>query len=69
MLVTQGAKDPSGVKSESDQFVEKLRSMGRQVEYVVFPDEGHGYTKQKYEFAAFKRVTEFLVERLLVRET
>jgi dipeptidyl aminopeptidase/acylaminoacyl peptidase len=65
MLVIQGAKDPRVVKSESDQFVEKLRSMGRQVEYMVFPDEGHGFTKQKNEFAAYKRITEFLVERLL----
>lgn len=68
MLVIQGAKDPRVVKSESDQFVEKLRSMGRQVEYMVLPDEGHGFTKQKNEFAAYKAITEFLVERLLARK-
>lgn len=65
MLVIQGGMDPRVVKSESDQFVEKLRAMGRQVEYMVLPDEGHGFTKQKNEFMAYKRIGEFLVERLL----
>ena len=65
ILIIQGAKDPRVVKPESDQVVEKLRSMGRVVEYVVFDDEGHGFTKQKNEFTTYKRATEFLLEHLL----
>lgn len=65
ILIIQGAKDPRVVKPESDQIVEKLRSMGRTVEYVVFPDEGHGFTKLKNEFTAFTKSVEFLERNLL----
>ncbi len=65
ILIIQGAKDPRVVKPESDQIVEKLRSMGRAVEYVVFPDEGHGFTKLKNEFTAFTKSVEFLERNLL----
>ena len=40
LLVIQGATDPRVVKGESDQLVERLRELGREVEYVVFDDEG-----------------------------
>ena len=65
ILVVQGANDPRVVKNESDQAVQKLRSMGREVEYVVFDDEGHGFTKRKNEFAAWKKTSEFLLKHLL----
>ena len=40
LLVIQGANDPRVVKGESDQMVERLRELERDVEYVVFDDEG-----------------------------
>jgi len=46
LLVIQGANDPRVVKAESDQMVERLRAKGRTVEYLVFDDEGHGFTKE-----------------------
>jgi dipeptidyl aminopeptidase/acylaminoacyl peptidase len=46
LLVMQGAHDPRVVQAESDQMVERLRELGREVEYVVFEDEGHGFTKR-----------------------
>jgi len=52
MLVIQGAKDPRVVQAESDQLVEKLRSLGREVEYIVLHDEGHGFTKRQNELKA-----------------
>ncbi len=64
MLVIQGAHDPRVVKAESDQFVERLRSQGQQVEYIVFPDEGHGFTKRKNEFQAYKAAAEFFSKHL-----
>jgi len=64
LLIIQGANDPRVVKPESDQIVEKLKSKGLEVEYIVFPDEGHGFTKRRNEFTAYKRVAEFLVEHL-----
>src|SRR5439155_1271676 len=43
LLVIQGATDPRVVKGESEQMVDRLQSLGREVEYVVFDDEGHGF--------------------------
>jgi dipeptidyl aminopeptidase/acylaminoacyl peptidase len=66
LLVIQGATDPRVVKGESDQLVEKLRELGREVEYVVFDDEGHGFTKRPNELKAYRLAAEWL-ERYLVR--
>ena len=65
LLVIQGATDPRVVKGESDQMVEKLRSLGREVEYVVFDDEGHGFTKRPNELKANRLAAEWLERHLL----
>jgi len=65
LLVIQGANDPRVVKSESDQLVDKLRSLGRTVEYVVFEDEGHGFTKRKNELATMRASVDWLEQYLL----
>ena len=67
LLVIQGAKDPRVVKPESDQLVEKLQSLGREVEYVVFEDEGHGFTKRQNEVKAMKLSADWLERHLLRR--
>jgi dipeptidyl aminopeptidase/acylaminoacyl peptidase len=64
LLVIQGATDPRVVKGESDQMVEKLRSLGRTVEYVVFDDEGHGFTKRPNELKAYRLTVEWLEQHL-----
>ena len=68
LLVIQGATDPRVVKGESDQMVERLRELGRDVEYVVYDDEGHGFTKRRNMSDAFRRSAEWL-ERHLVDTT
>jgi dipeptidyl aminopeptidase/acylaminoacyl peptidase len=65
LLVIQGATDPRVVKPESDQLVEKLRSMGRTVEYEVFDDEGHGFTKRPNELKAMRLSADWLEKYLL----
>jgi dipeptidyl aminopeptidase/acylaminoacyl peptidase len=65
LLVIQGANDPRVVKSESDQLVEKLKSLGRTVEYIVFDDEGHGFTKRKNELATMRASVGWLEQYLL----
>ena len=65
MLVIQGATDPRVVKAESDQLVERLRELGREVEYVVFEDEGHGFTKRENQLRAYRLAAEFLERHLL----
>ncbi len=69
LLVIQGAKDPRVVKPESDQLVEKLRSLGRTVEYEVFEDEGHGFTKRQNEIRAYTLAAEWLERYLLPAES
>jgi len=60
MLVIQGANDPRVVKAESDQIVAALRDKGANVEYLVFEDEGHGFTKKVNEMEAYRRLVDFL---------
>ena len=68
LLVVQGAKDPRVVKGESDQFVEKLHSLGRTVEYIVFEDEGHGFTRRENELKMYRAAAEWF-ERYLLGDT
>jgi dipeptidyl aminopeptidase/acylaminoacyl peptidase len=64
MLIVQGANDPRVNKAESDQMVERLRAKGRQVEYMVFEDEGHGFTKRTNELKGFGAIANYLVDHL-----
>ncbi len=45
LLIGQGANDPRVNKRESDQIVAAMRINHQPVEYVVFPDEGHGFAR------------------------
>jgi dipeptidyl aminopeptidase/acylaminoacyl peptidase len=45
LLIGQGVNDPRVAKSESDQIVSALRKNGKEVSYLVFPDEGHGFER------------------------
>ncbi|MEK4563931.1 S9 family peptidase [Alkalihalobacillus sp. FSL R5-0424] len=59
MLVIQGANDPRVVKAESDQIVEALKAQGTEVEYLVFEDEGHGFSKKANQITVSERVLAF----------
>lgn len=45
VLIAQGARDPRVKREESDRMVAALKQRGTRVDYVVYPDEGHGFTK------------------------
>jgi dipeptidyl aminopeptidase/acylaminoacyl peptidase len=64
MLILQGENDPRVPKEESDQVVERLRSLGRRVDYVVYPDEGHGFTRRANAEDAYGRIVDFLTAEL-----
>jgi dipeptidyl aminopeptidase/acylaminoacyl peptidase len=66
LLVIQGANDPRVVKNESDQIVERLKSKNMDVEYIIFEDEGHGFTKYSNLVKALKKSAEFLVNKLFI---
>lgn len=59
MLVIQGANDPRVVKAESDKIVEALQDKGREVEYLVLEDEGHGFSKKENEIKVNRKILEF----------
>jgi dipeptidyl aminopeptidase/acylaminoacyl peptidase len=63
LLVLQGANDPRVVKPESDQMVEKLRSLGQEVEYHVFEDEGHDFSKRANQLKAYRLIAAFLFKQ------
>ncbi|MDO8562525.1 MAG: prolyl oligopeptidase family serine peptidase [Candidatus Limnocylindria bacterium] len=52
-------------KEDSDQVVGRLRALGRRVDEVVFPDEGHGFTKRANADAAYTKIVEWLAAELL----
>ena len=64
MLVVQGANDPRVLQVESDELVAALRENGVPVEYVLFPDEGHGFRRRENRIAASDAYIKFLDEYL-----
>ncbi|MDX1613161.1 MAG: S9 family peptidase [Candidatus Promineifilaceae bacterium] len=64
LLIVQGANDPRVVKAESDQMVEQLQEAGQTVEYMVFEDEGHGFSKASNRLKAFRAAADWLVRHL-----
>ena len=64
LLVVQGANDPRVAKFESDQIVVALRDRGFPVEYLVAPDEGHGFARPVNNMAMFASAEKFLAKHL-----
>lgn len=59
-LVVQGANDPRVLQVESDELVSAIQANEVPVEYVVFPDEGHGFTKRANRVTASEAYVRFL---------
>jgi len=64
LYVVQGANDPRVKKAEADQIVVALRDLGRQVEYMVAPDEGHGFAGKENRIAMFTAMEQFFGKHL-----
>ncbi len=64
LLVVQGANDPRVKKAESDQIVVALRDRGFPVEYIVAPDEGHGFARPVNNMAMYAAIEKFLAKYL-----
>ena len=60
LIVLQGANDPRVIKPESDEIVDAIKKKNGIVEYVVFDNEGHGFTKKANEIRAYKAILDFL---------
>jgi dienelactone hydrolase len=64
LLVVQGANDPRVNKAESEQIVIALRDRGFPVEYILAPDEGHGFARPINNLALFTSAERFLARHL-----
>ena len=64
LLVIQGANDPRVNKREADQIVIALRDRNYPVEYLVAPDEGHGFARPINNMAMFATTEKFLAKHL-----
>jgi dipeptidyl aminopeptidase/acylaminoacyl peptidase len=64
LLIGQGANDPRVKQAESDQIVKAMRENGKPVEYLVFPDEGHGFVRPENNLRFFAAAEQFLARYL-----
>lgn len=64
LMVLQGANDPRVLKIESDEIVETVKKNGVPVDYIVFPDEGHGFIKKENEIKGYGQILQFLDKHL-----
>ena len=64
LLVIQGQNDPRVVERESRDVVEQLRGLGREVDYLVFEDEGHDVLKLANRVRCYEAIVAFFSKRL-----
>jgi dipeptidyl aminopeptidase/acylaminoacyl peptidase len=64
LLIAQGANDPRVTQAESEQIVAALRQRGIDHEYLLYPDEGHGFAKPENRLAFYAAAERFLARHL-----
>ncbi len=64
LLIIQGANDPRVKQAESDQIVVSMRDSGKDVEYILADDEGHGFRKPNNNMAMWVSIEKFLANHL-----
>jgi dipeptidyl aminopeptidase/acylaminoacyl peptidase len=64
LLIAQGANDPRVKQAESEQIVAALAAAGIEHEYMLFPDEGHGFAKPENRLRFYAAAERFLARHL-----
>jgi dipeptidyl aminopeptidase/acylaminoacyl peptidase len=64
LFVVHGANDPRVPISETEQLVDRLRALGRPVEYLRYENEGHGLAKLANKLDAYPKIADFLDQHL-----
>ena len=64
LLIGQGANDPRVIKPESDDIVAAVKKNNVPVEYLVFDNEGHGFSKKANEIRGYVAIKMFLDKHL-----
>jgi pimeloyl-ACP methyl ester carboxylesterase len=65
MLVVQGRNDPRVVAAESEDLVKDLRKKGKDIELLVFEDEGHDVLKYENRVTVYNSITDFFAKYLI----
>ena len=60
VIVLQGANDPRVLQVESDEIVAAVQKNKVPVDYVIFPDEGHGFRKKDNQIKGYGQIKQFL---------
>jgi dipeptidyl aminopeptidase/acylaminoacyl peptidase len=60
LLLLAGGHDPRCPHEESQQVVDAIKKRGSVVEYKVYENEGHGFSKVENQIDAYKRAADFL---------
>lgn len=64
MLVIQGRNDPRVVAEESEDLVTHLKNIGKDVEMLLFENEGHGVEKFENKVICYNKITDFFIKTL-----
>ena len=64
LMVVQGKNDPRVNIRESNQIVSAVRDNGKPIEYLVAPDEGHGFARPINNLAMVTAMEAFLAKHL-----
>jgi dipeptidyl aminopeptidase/acylaminoacyl peptidase len=64
LLIAQGANDPRVKQAESEQIVAALTAAGIDHEYLLYPDEGHGFAKPENRLHFYAAAERFLARHL-----
>jgi len=60
LIVLQGENDPRVLKAESQEIVDEVKKKGVPVEFLLFPNEGHGFARKETQEKAYKATLDFL---------
>lgn len=64
LLIAHGANDPRVPLHEAEQLHQKMKELKKPVELLVFPDEGHGFAKEKNRIIFAEKVADFFQKHL-----
>jgi dipeptidyl aminopeptidase/acylaminoacyl peptidase len=64
LLIIQGQNDPRVIERESRDVAERLRAQGKEVDYLVFENEGHDVLKFENKVRCYNAITDFFRKHL-----
>ena len=59
-MLVAGGNDPRCPPEESQQVADALKKRGADCEFLLYPDEGHGFARLENSFDAYRKIAAFL---------